>query len=296
MVNIHWVIRILLYFLVSVYLLFTSEEEFAWIHILLYSAVLLWMPVAIKWSVEQAYISKWVSKALLPSGIMYGMAIMLPNGVVAGAMSTPWLLLAIISLGIVLNGTPGEQQLRKWLIVAAYLFWIVGAVWGVSYQLDYRLMGFPKVIVALTAAHFHFAGFLLTLLTAYLTQLDFTNRWINSFAIGILVLMGIPLTALGILLTHLTGIDILETIAGVTMAAAGFGVAIAFLLTRHNALVKVGAIALSLGMILAFLFAMRSMFPVHWLDIPSMYTWHGSMNTIAIGSLTVGCLSRWNTV
>ena len=231
-----------------------------------------------------ASIYRWV----LPVGLFHLPCLLLADGWWAGWFTLPWLLLAIAASIAVIK----RSQIRKashLIRIGAYLFWIVGAFWNSCSHFDIQPLNFSPVIVLLTAAHFHFAGFLLTSLLLYLVE----SRTIPNALTIILFsieLIAIPLTAAGIVLTHYTGVLLVETTGGIMTAIAGAGISLSFFylgIRKSKALWVTGGLLLFLGMVLAFLYAIRGCFPVAGLDIPFMYRIHGSINALALGLLVV---------
>lgn len=92
----------------------------------------------------------------------------------------------------------------------------IGSIWLLASRAGSPLAGFHEPIVTLTAAHFHYAGFAAPLVVgctgrAFRLGEAKTSR---AYRVGtITVCAGIPLTALGILTTH-----VVEATAAVTLA------------------------------------------------------------------------------
>jgi hypothetical protein len=102
----------------------------------------------------------------------------------------------------------------------------VGGVWLLASRAASSLLGFHEPIVTLTAAHFHYAGFAAPLVIGCAGRAFALAEAKTALAyrIGtITVCAGIPLTALGILTTH-----VVEATAAVTLAC-GMVVACALL-------------------------------------------------------------------
>lgn len=105
--------------------------------------------------------------------------------------------------------------------------------------------------------------------------------------------MGVVLTALGITTTQLGLPHFIETIAAVWMALSGVlsgFVFIKFGFKEHGLTQKLwilGGLCLFLGMILAFCYAIRPIYPLSILTIPFMQAVHGSLNALGFGTLTL---------
>jgi len=269
-------------------LAYKPPQDYLWVHFLIISAVLIWVPMALHWCAAKGYLLKIVPKLSLPTGILYVSATYIASPILSFLFTIPWILIALYSTFRVAF-RQRRYTFDHFLKVVAFAFWIIAAVWGASYQLEYYPFNFSPVIVLLTAAHFHFAGFLLTLLAAVLLKRLKHEWW--AFVWSGLILLAVPLTAAGILTTHLSGNQALETIAGVTMAIGGIGVAGAYAKlgwqNKAGYLCVAGGILLICGMILAALYALRVYYPIPWLDIPFMYQVHGSANMLGLGALAI---------
>ncbi|MGC3971475.1 MAG: YndJ family transporter [Pirellulales bacterium] len=160
----------------------------------------------------------------------------------------------------------------------------VGGIWTVAERTGLQPLGFDSTIALLTSVHFHYAGFLL-LLTA-----GWAARELGSSAVGkltcVCVMLGVPLTALGILAGHWKWNPALEAAAATFMAAAGWMVAWLHLrLAARGDAVKsvrvlwtIASASLFFGMALAVLYALRAFVQVPKLDIPYMRAIHGTLN------------------
>ena len=175
--------------------------------------------------------------------------------------------------------------------LATWGFLTNAAVWCVFDRLDYQPLGLTPWIVLLTGAHFHYAGFALTLSLSLLLNENPQNKITVIAAWG--VLSGVMLTATGITTTQLGYSHFIETLAGVWMALAAFLVGLSFLLRgyfnektlRVRVLWMTGGSCLILGMTLAFFYALRHLIAIDWLTIPHMQAIHGSLNALGFGTL-----------
>ncbi len=158
----------------------------------------------------------------------------------------------------------------------------VGALWAFAYRLGWSPFGYAPIIVLLTAVHFHYAGFALSIIAQ--TAIP-DNQWGNQMTIALAA--GVAWVAAGILITGFGGPVWLET-GGVT-ALSAMGVITGGLLLQSSSrpksfavkflLVTAGA-SLIAGMSLAFLYGWRHYYPISQLSIPWMYAVHGTLNSI----------------
>lgn len=180
----------------------------------------------------------------------------------------------------------------QWVRVAALAYWATGALWALCFLADIRPLGFDPVIVGLTAAHFHVAGFVLATVV-YCLLSDAPN--LTNKLLGWATLAGMPLVATGIALTKLGFSPTFEWASA--LGFVGFALAVVWqhirLFSQKNhpltarRLWLSGAICLLAGGILASLYAIRFSFPMDWVNIPNMKIWHGTLNAVGFGWLVL---------
>jgi YndJ-like protein len=232
--------------------------------------------------------SKAVFNSHLVVAILLAGSFLFDQNWIAGCLALPYFLWC---LSILLRGLKLDFSLTYLMTLAAFGFLTNAAAWLVFDRFGYQPMGFSAWIVLLTGAHFHYAGFALTLSLALLLRENPENRWAKIASCG--VLSGVVLTATGIVTTQLGYSHFIETTAGIWMSTAAFLSGIAFLLRglseKSNArfLFIIGAICLLLAMILAFFYALRTIIPLSFLTIPTMQAVHGTLNALGFGTLTL---------
>lgn len=259
-----------------------------WVELLVLLGAMVFVPMAMQQSgglktKAERGVAIWSTWALL-------LAYLQEPGIVAALFALPWLL---VSIGLF------ERALQKLLLsplalvdkvqFAAYLYFPIGTLAAFSDRLDWAPLGFSPIIILLTAAHFHYAGFLLPWVLANLLHQKKPSRWQRWVAWA--VLLGIPAVAVGITSAQF-GVDPwLETLAATLMALGGLGVAFwhagLALESRRPIYQKLAMqglfLCLGTGMILALLYGWRNYFPLPFLSIPWMYALHGTMNTLGVG-------------
>jgi hypothetical protein len=282
-------------------------------------AALVLVPIGVQLiQVENSVFAKWnsVFNYHLAAAIFLAGSFVLDKGRIAGYLALPYFVwcsavllrgcsmsdlgfgMSVVSsrnqpseIRNILKGLKINFSLTYVMTLAAFGFLTNAAAWLVFDRFDYQPFGFTAWIILLTGAHFHYAGFALTLSLALLLMENPDNKWAKVASLG--VLWGVVLTATGITTTQLGYTHFIETIAGVWMSTAAFLSGIAFLLRglseRSNAryLFIIGAICLLLAMILAFLYALRMVLPMPFLSIPTMQAVHGSLNALGFGTLTL---------
>ena len=243
----------------------------------------LWL-VPLAWRLLS--VPAWVHSLALPAGLSFATAFLLPSGIAAALLTLPWLLL-VSALAL--------RKLRDWswfrdtrwatlCLLAASLYLPVGAAWALADRLAWQPLDFSPTITLLTAVHFHYAGFVLPLITG-LALREWKARLGHWLGAG--VVTGISLVALGILSTHWDLPDWIEIVAVSIMAGSGLGTGVlhCYLARRHPVPIgrwcwRIGGMALVIGMGLALAYGWRTVWPPAFLTIPWMYAIHGSLNAV----------------
>ena len=186
----------------------------------------------------------------------------------------------------------GKTQLVDIVRVFALGYWATGATFAVLYLAGISPLGFDPVIVSLTAAHFHVAGFVLAVAVHCLMQ---QRSGVTTRALGWAAIAGMPLVAAGITLTQLGFSSLLEQMSALGFVV--FAVAVIWQQLRLSfqkkypkkarLLLLSGAVCFLLGGALAGLYAMRFQIPLQWASIPNMKIWHGSINTLGFAWLSL---------
>jgi hypothetical protein len=254
-----------------------------WVELLILLAVLLLVPMGFaRYLPGRLPLGAW----LLP-GLALGLAMWLPPSWLAGALALPWLALSAWAWW----RHAGFRRVEERLFSFALLFWNVAAAWAAAHAWGWQPLGFAPIIVLLTAAHFHYAGFLLLLLLA-LAYREGPSLWLR--ALGGLAVAGISAVALAITLSRLSGWVWGEALSGPVMAAAGGLAALHYWRQARQRppftrwCWHLGSSLLLCGMALALGYALRPALPIPFLDIPNMYAWHGTGNAVGLGLLVVG--------
>ena len=108
------------------------------------------------------------------------------------------------------------------LRIFALAYWFTGAVWALCFLASIRPLGFNPVIVGLTAAHFHVAGFVLSTIIYALLE---AQPGLLTRILAISALSGMPLVALGITLTQWGFSPVVEGFSSLLFAAMALTVA-----------------------------------------------------------------------
>jgi uncharacterized protein (UPF0548 family) len=232
----------------------------------------------------------WVQ---LLSAVLLLVSFPLYPGQRAGLLALPWLgftgLVALLGLFRLVTG--GYRTAAGIATSAGMMFLAVGGGWTLASRWGIEPMGFHEPIVLLTGVHFHYAGFALPILTGLAAG---TLRHLRARLAVAGVVIGVPLVAVGITAGH--------SLPVVELSAAWFmGIACLLvvwlqgeLATRATAwperlLFALSGLLLLSGMALAAVYALSTFLASHWLTIPEMIPWHGTLN--ALGFALPGLLA-----
>ncbi len=222
----------------------------------------------------------WVQ---LPAAVSLVAAFVLAPSTLALGLSIPWLALtaATALLGLLRIRDHGPRNPTQLCLSAGLCFVAIGGAWASSAALGFRPLGFSLTIVYLTAAHFHYAGFVLPVV-AGLVVLELDSpllRWVP-----LAVLAGVPLVAIGI-----TGSPVAEVVGSIVLALGGAGVALGQIAVARRSrstaaiLLAVSGLALLWGMVLASLYAVTEFRGAAWPAIGEMIVLHGTVNALGFG-------------
>ncbi len=159
----------------------------------------------------------WMAGSVLavPGGIAAAVAIVLEPGTTAALMSAGWAVATALVAGHGLLRLVGRglRPVHELAISAGLVNVGIGGVWLTLFCSGATPLGFPPSIVALTAIHFHIAGFVLP---ACIGLLGRDSRTGMVAAAAVLVVVSVPLTAVGIATTRE-----IEVVAAIVLAIGG---------------------------------------------------------------------------
>jgi YndJ-like protein len=222
----------------------------------------------------------------LIAAILLSISFIFEKSTFAGCLAMPYLIWCLF---VIIKDFKFNFSLTYLTTLATFGFLTNAALWLVFDRFGYQPLEFTPWIVLLTGAHFHYAGFALTASLALLL-IENPNNILAKCA-TIAVLLGVILTAIGITTTQLGYSHFLETIAGVWMSGSAVLTGIAYFqrslieTSKARYFWRIGAICLFLGMILAFLYALRNIILIPFLTIPMMQAIHGTLNALGFGTL-----------
>jgi hypothetical protein len=258
-----------------------------WLIFLVGLAPLVLVPLLIRLAPVPAQAQKLLWGALLPLLL----ALLLEQGFLTGLLCLPYLLacLGLVFLGLQRLAScwhrPGEIPLGLGL-----LYLPVGAVWLAASRMGLEFLGYPPLLVLLTAAHFHYAGFTAATLAGFLCRLFPEDRLLSRAAL--VVAMGPPLVALGIQFS-----PVVEVISAIILASGMLGLVVGSV-GNLGSLKKPAAILLGLALLglvptmgLAMTFAVGELLERVFVDILTMLLWHGTTNALLFG--LCGSIAMW---
>jgi hypothetical protein len=271
------------------FLIKSSPMQPTWAIVMVLFAALFLVPIAfleMKRAKSPFPMYRYGLVCQLFSAIFFAFSFLMERSTMAGIFSLPY------AIWCMENFLHGVKINTKWVYLSTLItfgFLANAAIWLTFDRFGVQPFGFSSWIVILTGVHFHYAGFaLMACLTLFLYQQP-NDKFAQS--IIFLNIVGVILTAIGITATQLgTGLE-LETFAGVWMALSAM-LAGAFFIKKSfseaqptQTLWLLGGVCLMLAMILAGLYALRSVIPLEDLTIPFMQAIHGTTNALGFGTL-----------
>jgi hypothetical protein len=223
----------------------------------------------------------------LPSILFAGAYIFFPNkNAVWLAVPYTFFILYLLLKSFRFIYSDGKLHLFDVLRVFALGYLLTGSIWALFFLGNFRPFDFSLTIVSLTVAHFHVAGFVLTVAIASLWRMQPTV--LHRF-LAIAALFGMPSVALGITLTQMGFPPFVEWFSGLLFAFMALGTALAYWQLgtinkgKKAILWQISAGSLAFGAVLAGLYALRFVMPLSFIHIPNMKLLHGTVNTLGFG-------------
>ncbi len=253
-----------------------------------------------------------VAAYVLPPAAVCGLvSFALPPGGTAAALALAWLLgtLTLFASGAARLLRRGPFPIEELAIDVGHLYLPVGAVWLLASRGGVPLMGFYEPVVLYTAAHFHFAGFAAPVVAGLVGRELGLRRAPSAVGAAIeppgvarvytvttvVVLLGIPLVAAGITLTHVLELPAAMLLGAGMLGTMGFlvraGIRRVLRRDASGALLILAGTALVLSMALVILFAGTGSATrgadVSWIPYDTMATVHGTANAVGFATCAI---------
>lgn len=219
----------------------------------------------------------------------------LPPGPEAALWSAPWLVWTVLAaaFGALRLLEDGLRPPSELAMGAAHLFVAVGGVWLTISRWGLVVAGFEEPVPLLTAAHFHFAGFVLPVLAGLAAR---RAPGPTTRTAAILIVVGMPLLATGIVAAA-GGIVWIEPVGVLVVVAAGLLVAVAQVRlvasggpVLARTLWVVSALSVVAGLTLALSYGVGRHFGLPHPDIAQMVGSHAVLNAVGFA---LGGLAAW---
>ena len=250
------------------------HELAPWAHVLLNALVALGMLAIIPLGLRlTGRFPSWWYYAAVPGA----MALWLPRGWLAAALAAVY---AAGTVGLIWF-MPRVFTIANVAIVTAYVCPSVASFSLVAERAGYPMMGFDLNVLALTVAHFHYAGFAAALIAGLLAAQG-TSRW------GTAASLSVPIGTAVVFAGYFLG----ETVelAGAVILTAGMWAA-AWLMWQRMRLI-VPAVTLGATMVLAVDWAAGHVIEVPHLSVDWMVATHGLANALGFALCTLLVLRK----
>ncbi len=252
----------------------------------------------------------WMYRALpvvQPIGALCtAVALCLPYGLVSASLTVPWIAVTtLVGLYGAWRFWPRRfAPVEELCIDVGLLYLPVGSIWLLFARAEIAPLDFPALIVVLTAAHFHFAGFAAPLITGLTGRTLDASRSIARRAYQIsawAVIIGPPLIAIGITVSQLFGDRNLEVACafilalGLLVLSVVLIVAVGPKLNNKLAwfLLTIAGLSLVTTMVLACTYALGQFVGIDFVHIPLMARTHGVINVFGF---SLAGLIAWDQI
>lgn len=221
------------------------------------------------------------------TGALASASFFVPKGLGAALMCVPWVVACVAAGADKLGNLRTLVARVVFLLPHAYL--VFGAGWLVVSRYGGRPLGFPAVIVELTAVHFHYAGFVAPVIVAVTRNDRARARGPLMFALCLSIVAS-PLTAIGFVYSATIGA------LGAMAFAVGLGTWSLVTLTvvvprvRGDARIPltVAGGTVLVSMTLAVIYAVGVAAGESWISISTMARTHGFLNAVGFGFCGAG--------
>lgn len=272
----------------------------AWTYVLLAFAALVLLPLTLELVVERrdagriARYLDWARIGHIPAATLLAISFGMRPGLWAMLVALPWaavtVFFAAAGLGRMFRDT-WARSLDRMAGDVGLGYLAIGGLWLLVDRSGVKPHGFSSDSVALMAAHFHFAGFVLPLLAGQVARQMPDSRMALRGVVGLV--LGVPALAVGISVAQLGWTPVLEAAAGCGLALAGITVAILLVRTSLDAsdhawltrtLLGLSGAALFFTMVMLGAYSARTYVVIlPWLDLGEMRAIYGSLFAFGVG-------------
>ncbi|WP_170158528.1 YndJ family protein [Aquisalibacillus elongatus] len=245
-----------------------------WYFLILAAAQLIFVPIVLSSIIQTKRIIWFAFTAYLAVVFIHLTPDMMWHGILAAIYLLYTLAIALAGFKRFLNR--GFTHLEEFLIDLGMIFLSVGGVWFFAYEAGIQT-GFSPIITFLTAVHFHYAGFLLPILTGFLGRLGKSSLYMWTAPA---VIVAPVLVALGI-----TFSTTLEFVSVLVYIFAIYGLLLVSFKTNFQSSVQkwmFRMVYLSLGVSILFslLYAYGNWSGNYTITIDFMIKFHGVTNAV----------------
>lgn len=270
-------------------LLKSSPTQPTWVVFLVLFAALFLVPIGFLQISQRQTMFRMDRNGLIlhmPCTLFLAMSFLIDRGNLAGIFALPYATWCVETL---LRGLKRSKSWVYFTTFAVFLGLAIGSLWLLFDRFGIQPLGFSNWIVILKSVHFHYGGF--TLLASLVLFLYLKPDDKQVLIVSLSIIFGVLFMGIGVALTQLGFYSIYETFEsiwmGITSMAAGF-IFIKKSLLEEKAtkiLWLLAGICLVLDMILACLYALRSVICLDILTIPFMQAIHGMLSALGFGTL-----------
>lgn len=223
----------------------------------------------------------------LPAAVLLAVGFTVSSGTGAGALSLPWLIVCFTTAGhaVLRRRRLGLRPTGGLLIDIGLLLLPIGGLWATASCLGLQPLGTNATLTLLTAAHFHYAGFVLPVLAGLTAMRLGDRRWTIA---GLVAVAGVVLVAAGI-----NASPALEVVGAFVLTLGAIGVAVGQVAVARDTslpfptmLFALSSASLLYSMSLASIYAWTEFRGAAWPAIPAMVELHGTLQ--ALGTCLMG--------
>jgi hypothetical protein len=242
--------------------------------------------------------TRLVRRLVWPAASAFAVALALPAGPLAAALTIPWVLVsALIGAGALVRFFSRERTKRfdpaELALDLGHAYLPVGGAWALVHRADLGVLGFAGTAALLTAAHFHYAGFGACVLVGSLARSRSRRGGrLDAADLAALVLTGasVALLAVGITVSRKLEVGAAWTLVVGILLVARLAFRASAAESEARALTRVSASAGVFAAAFAAHFATVGFASLDGAALRRMMLFHAGVN--AIGFVLLGLVAR----